>query len=119
MGYYPVCWGGGPRVLPLVQSPSTQSAAQDLVFVRHLLPRGRIDRPQSRRRKSDSGLLAGTGESAMFENMKSKHAETRSVNVTGLSEEAIRAVESLVAALREQGKARRADRSPEDRPRAV
>jgi hypothetical protein len=44
--------------------------------------------------------------------MESKHEETRTVNGTGLSEEAIRAVEASVAILREQASGSSAYRSP-------
>jgi len=52
--------------------------------------------------------------SAMLEGMASRHEETRLVDVTGLSEEAIQAVESMVAALREQANGSRAYRSPQE-----
>jgi hypothetical protein len=50
----------------------------------------------------------------MLEGIESRHEETRSVDVTGLSEDGIRAVESLVEALREQANGGRVDRSPQE-----
>jgi len=46
--------------------------------------------------------------------MESRSEQPRSVNVTGLSDEAIRAVESLVASLREQVNGNGTHRSPQE-----
>jgi hypothetical protein len=51
--------------------------------------------------------------------MGSRREATRSVDVSGLSEEAVGAVEALVAALREQANGSGAYRSPDDWCRAL
>jgi hypothetical protein len=50
----------------------------------------------------------------MLGSMEPEHGESRSINVTGLSEEAIRAVESLVAVLLQQANGSRVYRSPQE-----
>jgi hypothetical protein len=56
--------------------------------------------------------VPGAVVSAMLEDMEATSTEKRSVDVTGLSDEAIQAVESLVAAFREQANGTSGLRSP-------